>query len=97
MRRLMDIWGTMRMRWKKAMPNFFKNMMKVFACVGGTAIAVHIAFNELGITPHEWWTDMERYIVGISVGGSFACKFTVEKGNVDVPHISTKTDEESEK
>lgn len=95
MKRIKEIWGTARLRWKKAMPNFFKKMMTVFALVGGTAITVHIAFSELGIQPHEWWEELERYIVGISVGGCFVCKFTVERGNVDIPHITNYDKEDS--
>lgn len=87
MRRLGDIWKTMRERWRQAMPTFFKRMMMVFACVGGAAITVHLAFKGLDITPHEWWNDVLPYLVGISVGGCFVCKFTVAKGKVDIPHI----------
>ena len=80
MKRLMDIWGTARLRWKKAMPKFFKKLMYIFIFIGGTAIAAHVAMTTFGITPHDWWLNISPYIIGGSAGGAFACKFTVNGG-----------------
>lgn len=67
-------------RWKEKMPKFFKVLMNVFICIGGAVITVHIAFNQLGIVEHEWWTDIKPLVLGISIGGAFACKFTCDGG-----------------
>lgn len=80
MKRLRDIWGTASLRWKKAMPSFFKKMMYLFTLIGGTAIAAHVAITSFGITPHDWWLDISPYIIGGSAGVVFACKFTVSGG-----------------
>ena len=80
MNRLKDIWGTMRLRWKKAMPNFFRKTMYVCALIGGTAIAAQTSITMFGGTPHDWWTDIYPYIVGGSAGAAFVCKFTVNGG-----------------
>lgn len=81
-------WKVCRNRWKAAMPKFFKVMMKIFACIGGTVITIHIAFNELSIVADQWWTEIEPLILGISLGGAFVCKFTEKKGDVNIPHIT---------
>lgn len=88
MSKISEFWSIAVDRWKEHMPRFFRVMMKVFACIGGSVISIHIGFNELGITPDEWWTEIEPLILGISIGGCFACKFTAEKGNVSIPHIT---------
>jgi hypothetical protein len=82
------IWNTMVERWRNAMPGFFKVVMRICILVGGTATAIHIGFRELGITPDAWWDDISRYLIGGSIGGAFVAKFTMKKGNVDVPHIT---------
>lgn len=80
MKKLRDIWGTASLRWKKAMPEFFKKVMYVCALIGGTAIAAHTSITMFGGTPHEWWQDIYPYIVGGSAGAAFICKFTVNGG-----------------
>ena len=67
-------------RWQEKMPRFFKVLMNIFICIGGAVITVHIAFNQLGIVAHEWWTDIEPLVLGISLGGAFVCKFTCDGG-----------------
>lgn len=67
-------------RWQEKMPKFFKVLMNIFICIGGAVITVHIAFNQLGIVAHEWWTDIEPLVLGISLGGAFVCRFTVDGG-----------------
>lgn len=71
---------TARARWEKTMPDFFRKLTYVFALIGGTAIAAHVAMTTFGITPHEWWLDISPYIIGGSAGGAFVCKFTVNGG-----------------
>lgn len=75
------MWTTIRNRWKTNMPKFFKVMMKVFECIGGAVVAIHIGLGQIGITPHDWWTNAEPLILGISIGGCFVCKFTSDYKN----------------
>lgn len=81
-------WIVCRQRWTAAMPRFFKVMMRIFACIGGATIAINTAFTSMGIIPHDWWTEIQPYLIGISVGGCFVCKFTEKKGDVSIPHIT---------
>lgn len=70
----------MKERWQQKMPKFFKAMMMIFICIGGTVVSIHVAFGLLDITAHEWWTEAEPLVLGISIGGAFSCKFTCDGG-----------------
>ena len=65
------------------MPKFFKTVMWVCGLVSGTSLAVNTAMMTAGAQPHEWWTDIFPYLVGIPAGAMFACKFTVNGGFED--------------
>lgn len=67
-------------RWGKKMPQFFKTVMWVCGLVSGAAMAVNTAMMAAGAQPHDWWTDIFPYLVGIPAGAMFACKFTVNGG-----------------
>ena len=85
MKTMKDFWMTIRSRWQNHMPVFFRRMMWLAGLVSGTAIAVHEAFVQLGIEPHEWWIDIERYLIGGGAGVAFACKFTQTYGKDGEP------------
>jgi hypothetical protein len=68
-------------RWRNAMPMFFKRLMWICGAISGATIAIHEAFAQYGIEPHEWWTDAERYLIGGSIGAMFVCKFTQNYDN----------------
>lgn len=70
-------------RWGKTMPKFFKSVMWLCGLVSGTALAVNTALMTAGVQPHEWWTDIFPYLIGIPAGAMFACKFTVNGGMVE--------------
>lgn len=67
-------------RWNRAMPRFFKRMMKVAALISGTALAANEAMQLAGITPDDWWTEVLKYLVAVPAGMMFACKFAVSGG-----------------
>jgi len=58
------------------MPLFFTRLMWLAGLASGTAITIHEVFEHYGIQPHEWWTNMEQYLIGGGAGVMFACKFT---------------------
>ena len=67
-------------RWKERMPKFFRWMMYLCACISGTALAANTAILAAGAQPHEWWSDLFPYLIGVPAGVMFACKFTVDGG-----------------
>ena len=69
-------WNLISSRWKNAMPKFFSRICWVCALVSGTALAVNTAITAGGGTPHEWWTDIYPYLLGIPAGAAFVAKFT---------------------
>ena len=85
MKKISDIWNTLRSRWRNAMPIFFKRMMWICGLISGTALAVNEAMTVAGVQPHEWWTDIMPYLVGVPAGVMFACKFTQTYGKNGEP------------
>jgi len=69
-------WNTIRARWTTAMPKFFSVICWVGTLVSGTALAANTAITAGGGTPHEWWTDIYPYLLGIPAGAAFVAKFT---------------------
>lgn len=63
-------------RWRNRMPKFFRILFWVCSLISGTALAVNTAMVAGGATPHEWWTDVYPYLIGIPAGMAFAAKFT---------------------
>ena len=63
-------------RWRAKMPKFFNRVCWVCSLISGTALAANEAMQLAGATPHEWWTDLFPYLVGIPAGMAFAAKFT---------------------
>ena len=76
MKTISDFWQEMRARWHNAMPRFFKRLMWICGLISGSALAANEAMTVAGIQPHEWWTDVLPYLVGVPAGVMFACKFT---------------------
>lgn len=76
MKKINELWQTLKSRWHNAMPRFFKRMMWICGIISGAAIAIHESFAQLGIQPHDWWMDAERYLIGGSVGAMAVCKLT---------------------
>jgi hypothetical protein len=70
-------------RWQEKMPKFFRWMMYLCGMVAGMTVAINTAFASFGITPHEWWTDICPYLIGVPVGAMFCAKFTVDGGMRD--------------
>lgn len=85
MKKISDIWNTLRSRWRNAMPIFFKRMMWLGGMMSGTAIAVHEVFDHYGIVADGWWLFVERYLIGVGVGIMFVCKFTQTYGKNGEP------------
>ena len=76
MRTTEDFWREMKQRWRNAMPQFFRRMMWICGLISGTALAAHESMALAGIQPHQWWLDIEPYLVAVPAGAMFACKFT---------------------
>ena len=76
MKTIKDFWKEMKARWHNAMPEFFKRLMRICGLISGSALAANEAMQLAGIQPHEWWTDILPYLVGVPAGVMFACKCT---------------------
>ena len=76
MKTMKDFWKELKARWRNAMPQFFKRMMWICGLISGTALAAHESMAVAGIQPHQWWLDIEPYLVAVPAGAMFACKFT---------------------
>lgn len=76
MKTMQDFWKELKSRWQNAMPRFFKRMMWVCGLISGTALAAHESMALAGIQPHDWWLNIEPYLVAVPAGAMFACKFT---------------------
>lgn len=76
MKTMKDFWKELKQRWQNAMPRFFKRMMWTCGLISGTALAAHESMALAGIQPHQWWLDIEPYLVAVPAGAMFACKFT---------------------
>ena len=76
MGKLKSFWQVLSHRWKNTMPKFFRIVFWVCALVSGTALAVNTAIISAGGIPHEWWSDLYPYFIGIPAGMAFVCKFT---------------------
>ena len=76
MKTIGDFWKEMKARWHNAMPRFFKRLMWICGLISGSALAANEAMTVAGIQPHEWWTDVLPYLVGVPAGTMFACKCT---------------------
>lgn len=72
-------------RWRAKMPKFFNRVCWVCSLISGTALAANEAMQLAGATPHEWWTDLFPYLVGIPAGMAFASRFTQAYGNDGTP------------
>jgi hypothetical protein len=83
-----NVWVTLKTRWQNHMPVFFRRMMWVCGLISGTAIAIHETFTQFGIQPHEWWSDIEPYLIGGPIGAMFVCKFTQTYGNDGNPIVN---------
>ena len=70
-------------RWQQKMPKFFKRIMQICICIASTATAIHVYFNQFGITPHEWWNNVLPYLTGVPLGMALMAKFTVDGGYRD--------------
>lgn len=71
-----QFWKILKSRWQNAMPKFFRRMMWICGLISGTALAAHESMELAHIQPHEWWLDIEPYLVAVPAGAMFACKFT---------------------
>lgn len=78
-----NLWKTVCERWSKGMPKFFKGVMWVCGLISGASLAANTAILAAGAVPHEWWTDLFPYLVGVPAGAMFVCKFTVNGGMSD--------------
>lgn len=72
----MKLIDTLKQRWQNAMPKFFRIIAWTCGLVSGTALAVNEAMQIAGAEPHEWWTDIFPYLVGVPAGMLFVAKFT---------------------
>ncbi len=76
MKKVSEIWKTLRTRWENAMPRFFRRVCWICALISGTALAVNTAIVAGGGTTHEWWNDIYPYLLGVPAGAAFVAKFT---------------------
>ena len=72
----MKFWNLLRQRWSNSMPKFFSRICWVCALISGTALAANTAITAGGGTPHQWWSDIYPYLLGIPAGMAFVAKFT---------------------
>jgi len=71
-------------RWMGRMPRFFRQLVKLCACVMVTAFGI----NEIMIigkaTPHEWWNDVYPLLLAVPFGMICVCKLTVAGGYKEI-------------
>ena len=67
-------------RWHAKMPKFFRWMIYACTFVAGLSLSVNTAITMGGGTPHEWWSDIYPYVLGIPAGIAFCAKFTCDGG-----------------
>lgn len=67
-------------RWQQKMPKFFRWMIYLCAFISGIALTVNTSIIAAGAQPHEWWSDIFPYLIGVPAGVMFTCKFTVDGG-----------------
>jgi hypothetical protein len=94
-RELREFWNTLKHRWKNAMPRFFRNVCWTGALISGTAVAANTAITAAGGTPHEWWTDIYPYLVGVPAGAAFMAKFTQQYSGKPVDYDAQRKAERS--
>ena len=87
------LWDTIKIRWEKAMPKFFKGIIIICALISGTALAVNTAVIAGGGTTHEWWNELYPYLLGVPAGAAFVAKFTVNGGFRDVDYDKYRKNE----
>lgn len=75
------LWLTLKSRWQNTMPKFFRCVCWICSLISGTALAVNTAIVAGGGAPHEWWSDIYPYLLGIPAGMAFAAKFTQNYDN----------------
>lgn len=71
-------------RWMGKMPRFFRQLVKLCACVIAIAFAINSGVPALGGTLHEWWTDIYTYIISTCIGIIATCKLTVAGGYKEI-------------
>lgn len=76
MRKIGDFWKVLKSRWRNHMPKFFSRVCWICTLISGTALAANEAMQLAGAQPHDWWTDLFPYLVGVPAGMAFAAKFT---------------------
>ena len=67
-------------RWKGKMPKFFRWLMTLAIGVITTASAIHFGLPALGAEHSEWWPEVYKYTIAISIGIAVSSKFTVDGG-----------------
>lgn len=79
---------TLTQRWMNTMPKFFRMVFWICSLISGTALAINTAIVAGGGTPHEWWTDIYPYLIGIPAGMAFAAKFTQQYNGKPIDYDS---------
>lgn len=67
-------------RWNQKMPKFFRRLMTLAIGVITTASAIHFGLPMLGAEHSEWWPEVYKYTIAISIGIAASSKFTVDGG-----------------
>ena len=88
-------WEVLKSRWTNAMPKFFKWVFRIFAFIGGLALAVNEGMVVAGAQPHEWWIDIYPYLIGTSAGAAFVAKMTQKYDEQGKPISGKKKEKEN--
>lgn len=97
MKTMKELWTELHQRWTNAMPRFFRVVFWVCSLISGTALAVNTAMVAGAATPHDWWTDIYPYLLGIPAGAAFVCKFTQQYSGKPVEYDDHRQAEKSGK
>ena len=83
--KMKQFWKLLELRWRNSMPKFFRTIFLICSLISGTALAINTAIIAAGAVPHDWWTEIYPYFIGIPAGMAFVAKFTQTYGKDGKP------------
>lgn len=71
-------------RWHAKMPRFFRQIVKLCACIIVTSFGINEIMEIGHATPHEWWTYIYPLLLAVPFGMIAICKLTVAGGYKEI-------------
>ena len=81
--KMKQFWKLLELRWRNSMPKFFRTIFLICSLISGTALAINTAIIAAGAVPHDWWTEIYPYFIGIPAGAklrvfSLSCRLIAQ-------------------